>query len=367
MLSTDSHGINADSEFTIVPPMRDEAQKFPCDEETSVTPQEAEIKEISARESVGIPRSALKVDPPTESNGDKEFGSNAHGKVGGDAQADCASPARQEETFARSADLALQAPSVTEDAESETSLSTTKRSLRVSFKETPEEFRMVVSPDEDAAWEFDEDSACHDGALPADMSRLLAQCEEDDDASDDDADELALVTTNEKAKEPSGWDSGDEDDQLEGPTGNEDRKDACGAPQQLGNSFVEAKVASSASSVPKLSATDNLLDDLVGMVLGADASAPAPFRGSATHSFVQGLHCTGCDFQVMRIENSVWSKGAGYMFFRNNYPNVMRLRKNLTPQKGCSAFCCQCSWKSADATANIVDVADGLRWRKIGS
>merc|ERR1719199_2080604 len=109
-----------------------------------------------------------------------------------------------------------------------------------------------------------------------------------------------------------------------------------------------------AKAIAQVSATGEL-DDLLGDLLGTDTTTPASFKGSGTHGFVPGLHCTSCDFQVMRIDGYTWGKQAAYMFFRNNYPNVMKLRKNLAPLRGCCAFCCQCSWKSADATADVAD------------
>lgn len=67
----------------------------------------------------------------------------------------------------------------------------------------------------------------------------------------------------------------------------------------------------------------------------------------------------------MRIDEFVWSPEVDYMFLRNNYPAFEKLRKRLVRQQGCSAYCCQCSWKSAHAAADLVDVADGLRWRSV--
>jgi hypothetical protein len=69
----------------------------------------------------------------------------------------------------------------------------------------------------------------------------------------------------------------------------------------------------------------------------------------------------------MRIDGYVWNSQAGYMFFRNNYPNVMKFRKNLEPRRQSCAFCCQCSWKSADEGAAIADISQGLRWVEIKS
>jgi len=238
-----------------------------------------------------------------------------------------------------------------------------KKRCRVSFKETPEEFPVEVFEHEHS--DIDEDTSLDD-ALPTGMSSLLRKCGmtsdgDDDDASDWDSDEGEPAIMKEKAIEPSGWDS-DDDTELGPSPVKEEHQDACGAPKHTVGTFVEAKPLSGTAT--KLSATGDL-DDLVGLVLGEDSAAPAPFKGTENYGFVPRFHCTACDFQVMRIESYTWTKQAAYMFFRNNYPNIMRLRKNLTPSKGCCAYCCQCSWKSADAAADITDVAEGLRWKII--
>jgi len=142
-------------------------------------------------------------------------------------------------------------------------------------------------------------------------------------------------------------------------------RDSCGAPIQPTEAFVTASKPSTAKTRPsKSSEFDDDLDDLVGEVLAAGSSMPT--QSSASHALVPGFQCTGCDFQVLRIDNYIWGSGVEYMFFRNNYPNVQKMRPQLVPRKDCCAYCCQCSWKSAEAAAPLEDVAAGLRWRKIG-
>mmetsp|Transcript_163331 Transcript_163331/g.301668 ORF Transcript_163331/g.301668 Transcript_163331/m.301668 type:complete len:717 (+) Transcript_163331:106-2256(+) len=139
------------------------------------------------------------------------------------------------------------------------------------------------------------------------------------------------------------------------------RLDACGAPLRPAEAFVTAKKKPVATT--SVVNTGDDLDDLVGEVLAADTTTPS--RG-ATSGLVPGFHCTGCDFQVLRIDDYIWNGGVEYMFFRNNYPNVGKLRAGLVPQRGCCAYCCQCSWKSAESAAALADVAEGLRWRSLG-
>lgn len=126
--------------------------------------------------------------------------------------------------------------------------------------------------------------------------------------------------------------------------------DTCGAPSRPSQDFV--------AGPKKTQSTGDDLDDLVGEMLGNDTSLIG-------HGLVDGFHCTGCDFQVMVIDDYVWNGDAEYMFFRNNYPTFEKLKKRLVRQAGCRAYCCQCSWKSSHSSASLQDVAEGLRWRQI--
>lgn len=129
--------------------------------------------------------------------------------------------------------------------------------------------------------------------------------------------------------------------------------DACGAPLPPQQTFVEARPV----ALVALGGDDDL-NALMGEMMTNDT------RGFG-HGLVDGFHCTGCDFQVMRIDEYVWNQDVEYMFFRNNYPTFEKLRRRAARQQGCSAYCCQCSWKSAHSNAILEDVADGLRWRKV--
>ena len=46
------------------------------------------------------------------------------------------------------------------------------------------------------------------------------------------------------------------------------------------------------------------------------------------------LRCTACDFPVVWFSDSVWHSRSEYLFFRNNYPEFDRLKKNLVRKKG---------------------------------
>lgn len=125
--------------------------------------------------------------------------------------------------------------------------------------------------------------------------------------------------------------------------------DACGAPVRTAQDF-------SPGPAPDPAGFGDDLDDLVGEVMSVSTTTMGP-------GIVQNFHCTGCDFQVLRCEGYVWTGDVEYMFFRNNYPAFEKLRRRLARQDGCTAYCCQCSWKSAHTTTPLADVAEGLRWR----
>jgi len=195
--------------------------------------------------------------------------------------------------------------------------------------------------------------------------------------SDDDAKEKASSSPpappNAPGAAPSGFDDDSDDDEAafgkarkEAKMCSKAKADSCGASQPAGNGgFVVAKPGSAAAAAPQAasSSSGDAADELLGLVAGETAVPRA--KASGSHGFVPDFHCTGCDFQVLRIENYVFGDDANYMFFRNNYPNVMKLRKHLMARKDCSAYCCQCSWRSAEAAASLSDVAEGLRWRVI--
>eukprot|EP00736_Rhodelphis_marinus_P002698 Rmarinus@m.11086 len=73
------------------------------------------------------------------------------------------------------------------------------------------------------------------------------------------------------------------------------------------------------------------------------------------------LRCTKCDFRIQMFDGMRWQETAEYLFFRNNMPSREKLTAQLTYCDGFRAFCCQCTWRSADAAAPI-SPADGVRW-----
>lgn len=162
--------------------------------------------------------------------------------------------------------------------------------------------------------------------------------------------------------EQDGWDDSDGEDARPPPRGaradacGAPQRDACGAPARAGDAFVAARPSQAAAPAPPPRAVNDL-DDLMGELDMATAE-PVNLDG-----MVPNFQCTQCDHQVMRVSNFIWNDAVDYMFCRNFYPDTKKLRRNLVPRKGCSAFCCQCSSRSADSAAALTDVAEGLRWK----
>ena len=46
------------------------------------------------------------------------------------------------------------------------------------------------------------------------------------------------------------------------------------------------------------------------------------------------LRCTKCDFDVVRVVDMEWTDKCDYLFFRNHYPNLDKLKANLRSSKG---------------------------------
>jgi len=191
--------------------------------------------------------------------------------------------------------------------------------------------------------------------------------DEDWDADDNDVAQTSLQTNTADVCEAvatstalaEDWDAPDLDNDGEQQ---QKERDACGAPQHHAQEFVAARPKKAAAqAAAKTTGPGSELTELLNDVLTENV----PFKGSGGHSFIQGFHCTGCDFQVMKVDGFVWKGSVEYMFLRNNYPNVMKLRMKLEKKAGCCAYCCQCSSKSADLSADLADVAEGLRWRQI--
>ncbi|XP_019383507.1 PREDICTED: protein C8orf37 homolog [Gavialis gangeticus] len=65
------------------------------------------------------------------------------------------------------------------------------------------------------------------------------------------------------------------------------------------------------------------------------------------------LRCTACDFRVAHYDDYFWDKSCDYLFFRNNMPELSKLRAKMIKKKGSRAYACQCSWRSIDELTNL--------------
>ncbi|CAD7936768.1 unnamed protein product [Amoebophrya sp. A25] len=96
-----------------------------------------------------------------------------------------------------------------------------------------------------------------------------------------------------------------------------------------------------------LEGTKSLLDDVLGEVIGLDTnfvgSAGAPPKPGAPT-----MMCRKCDFDVMSFDDSFWLGTCDYLFFRNHFPQVPKLREGLGKKPGKRALACQCRWAVID-------------------
>ncbi|XP_074671564.1 cilia- and flagella-associated protein 418 [Strix aluco] len=73
------------------------------------------------------------------------------------------------------------------------------------------------------------------------------------------------------------------------------------------------------------------------------------------------LRCTACDFRVSLFNDYIWDQSCDYLFFRNNMPELSKLRAKMIKKKGARAYACQCSWRSIDELTDL-QADQQLRW-----
>ena len=74
------------------------------------------------------------------------------------------------------------------------------------------------------------------------------------------------------------------------------------------------------------------------------------------------LMCLSCDFKVVSFDGLRWSGGADYLFLRNNYPDLQRLRPQLVPDRSSRAYACGCSKASPKEITEIGELNPELKW-----
>ncbi|KAJ7413274.1 protein C8orf37 [Willisornis vidua] len=65
------------------------------------------------------------------------------------------------------------------------------------------------------------------------------------------------------------------------------------------------------------------------------------------------LRCTACDFRVSLFDDYIWDQSCDYLFFRNNMPELSKLRAKMIKRKGARAYACQCSWRSVHEITDL--------------
>ncbi|XP_052559280.1 cilia- and flagella-associated protein 418 [Tympanuchus pallidicinctus] len=73
------------------------------------------------------------------------------------------------------------------------------------------------------------------------------------------------------------------------------------------------------------------------------------------------LRCTACDFRVSLFNDYIWDQSCDYLFFRNNMPDLNKLRAKMIKKKGSRAYACQCSWRSISELTDL-QADQQLRW-----
>nr|XP_009941850.1 PREDICTED: protein C8orf37 homolog [Opisthocomus hoazin] len=73
------------------------------------------------------------------------------------------------------------------------------------------------------------------------------------------------------------------------------------------------------------------------------------------------LRCTACDFRVSLFNDYIWDQSCDYLFFRNNMPELSKLRAKMIKKKGARAYACQCSWRSIGELTDL-QTDQQLRW-----
>ncbi|XP_068020396.1 cilia- and flagella-associated protein 418 isoform X2 [Melanerpes formicivorus] len=94
--------------------------------------------------------------------------------------------------------------------------------------------------------------------------------------------------------------------------------------------------------------------------LGGSAS-PSGIGTNISRRACDQLRCTACDFRVSLFDDYIWDQSCDYLFFRNNMPELSKLRAKMIKKKGARAYACQCSWRSIDELTDL-QTEQQLRW-----
>ncbi|OAF69262.1 hypothetical protein A3Q56_02986 [Intoshia linei] len=73
------------------------------------------------------------------------------------------------------------------------------------------------------------------------------------------------------------------------------------------------------------------------------------------------MKCLKCDIDVVILCNQKWSNNVDYLFFRNNSPNITKMKKESKFDRDYRCFACQCQWCSISHT-DTINVSEKFRW-----
>jgi hypothetical protein len=217
----------------------------------------------------------------------------------------------------------------------------------------PQQFMISDSPekDDDAhSWDDDMKTAEDEMAI-ADVIAFATESRgegafQDNDPWDSEPDEPSEGKLKQKGpSEGQGVDHHSWDSEDEGETKNVKRQ---------GKSLKKMK------GIPMSTEDSSLqdLDELVGEVLDGQKRVPV-------HEHLPDFRCTQCDHGVICFAGFKWASEVDYLFVRNFHGKPEKLRPKLSLSPGNTAYCCQCSWKTAASTETLKAVGSGLRWRSI--
>ncbi|XP_066956796.1 cilia- and flagella-associated protein 418-like isoform X1 [Macrobrachium rosenbergii] len=90
-------------------------------------------------------------------------------------------------------------------------------------------------------------------------------------------------------------------------------------------------------------------------------SLPLGMTTVATKRSCDQLRCIKCDSPVIFFEGFIWTEDTDYLFLRNNYPDLERLRSHLDSLRGGRAYACQCSFRSVEEPLSLEEDTE-LQW-----
>ncbi|XP_067886916.1 cilia- and flagella-associated protein 418 [Heterodontus francisci] len=91
------------------------------------------------------------------------------------------------------------------------------------------------------------------------------------------------------------------------------------------------------------------------------SSAPLGLGTNTSQRTCDQLRCTTCDFRVIALDDYEWNKSCDYFFFRNNMPDLNKLKVKTLSKRGARAYACQCSWRSIHDLTDLREEQQ-LRW-----